>query len=149
MTPEDIVTHKPRALMEAQRENMAIQFSPDFLKTLGGRVVQADYGNNPHGSSANQIEATKCGIKNKGLSCLSCHSIHQPNTTPAQSLKVCTSCHETVHPDQKQQVVRARCLECHMQKEAMPYDPTGFFFEPAEIPKLLNHDIKVVPSAQW
>ncbi len=93
---------------------------PDGLKTCAACHTGLDEERPPepdvHGDQVGLLRASRCFQKSRGLTCVTCHNVHQVQREPAAFNGRCAACHPQTACG-KQADRAGGCVDCHMPVE--------------------------------
>jgi hypothetical protein len=101
-----------------------------------------------HGNQVALLQKSRCFQSSAGMTCSTCHNLHEPEREAASYSAVCLTCHQTsACPTFSKMPPPAvtNCIDCHMpeqQSNSLRVD-----LEDQQVPiKVRNHWIRVYPS---
>jgi hypothetical protein len=100
-----------------------------------------------HGNQVGLLEKSRCYVSSPGMSCSTCHNVHQAERPAASYSERCLSCHKVESCGMAKTIgpkIAENCIDCHMPVEktnAIASVTAGQTIQP----KMRNHWIKVYP----
>jgi hypothetical protein len=98
-----------------------------------------------HGNQVGLLQKSRCYVSSPGMSCSTCHDVHEPEKVAASYSSRCLTCHQVQSCGMAKTMgkqIASNCIDCHM-----PVEPTNAIASQTageEIrPKMRNHWIRV------
>jgi hypothetical protein len=133
-------------------EELAAAFTYVPGEALDKYLQPAEIATRPdvHGNQVGLLKSSRCYLSSPGMSCSTCHDVHQPERTAASYSSRCLSCHQVESCGMAKKMgpaIAGNCIDCHMPVQttnAIVSETAGRVIQP----KMRNHWIKVYPAAQ-